>query len=226
MTQTIAAVLWDMDGTLIDSERLHYEVLAEQCRAEGLPWSWEDNEAVMGATMDEKWRHLNQLHHFSCSREDWLQEFNRLYKERLAPELGLPQQVQAVLRLHDRRMPLACVSNGEREVVEANLEALDIAHCFNVVVANGDAPRGKPWPDPYLLACQRLKCTPSSCLAVEDSPLGVAAALAAGLVTVVWPHASALPWQGPQAHHMVLEQGFPWELVELQKDQPGKENKR
>jgi len=226
MTQTIAAVLWDMDGTLIDSERLHYEVLAEQCRAEGLPWSWEDNEAVMGATMNEKWRHLNQLHTFSRSMEDWLQEFNRLYKERLAPELGLPQQVQAVRRLHCKGMPQACVSNGEREVVEANLEALDIAKCFTVVVANGDAPRGKPWPDPYLLACERLECAPLSCLAVEDSPLGVTAALSAGLVTVVWPHASALPWQGPQAHHMVLEQGFPWGLVGLQQDHPGKENKR
>ncbi len=209
----ILAVLWDMDGTLIDSESLHYEVLADLCRNEGIQWTREENNEIVGATMKDKWLYLNRKHGFSRPMEKWLAEFNHEYRRRLTPELGFGNQISVVRHLHALGIQMACVSNGEREVVRTNLEALGIVHCFPVVVAHGDCPRGKPFPDPYLKACSRLYCFPERCLAVEDSPLGSRAALDAGLVTVVWPSESALAWNGPKADHVVRDQIFPWELL-------------
>lgn len=207
------AVLWDMDGTLIDSERLHWEVLAWQCGREGFEWSWEDNESILGATMDEKWRALNARQSFMISHDAWLAEFNAEYRRRLTPELGLASRVRTVLRLRELSLPMACVSNGEREVVEANLDALGLTECFQVVVAHGDCARGKPDPAPYLLGCRLLGKAPDVCAAVEDSPVGARSALAAGLTTIVWPEQGT--WEGPQIDHLVLDDAFPWEALGL-----------
>jgi len=209
----ISAVLWDMDGTLIDSESLHYEVLAALCRRDGLEWTREENGAVVGATMKDKWLYLKQNLGFSRPMANWLEEFNHEYRRRLTPELGFGSQITVVRRLHELNIPMACVSNGEQEVVQANLQALGIGHCFSVVIAHGDCPRGKPSPDPYLKACSLLQCLPERCLAVEDSALGTRAALDAGLVTVVWPAQSALPWDGPKADYIVRDQVFPWKSL-------------
>ncbi|MGM0672908.1 MAG: HAD family hydrolase, partial [Pseudomonadota bacterium] len=206
--------LWDMDGTLIDTERLHYQILADLCRREGMQWSWEENKAIMGATMNQKWEYLIARHAFRQSKEQWLNTFNREYIKGLKTEFGLTPQIDAVCRMRAIGLPLGCVSNGENEVVKANLEIIGLAHCFSVVVAGGGNQRGKPFPDPYILACKHLGFHPQKCLAVEDSPLGAQAAVDAGLITVVWPDADSLPWTGPKVHHVVQRDRFPWEILQ------------
>lgn len=187
-----AAVLFDMDGTLIDSEPLWSAAVGALVREHGRPWRSADDTAILGwsipALCTEVLRRGVPL-----TPE---QVVERLHRDvGAALRRGLPWRPGArhlLAALHYSGIPLALVSATHSVVVDAVVaQAPD--GVFTTVVT-GDAPgRPKPAPDPYLRATQALGVDPARCVAVEDSPTGVRAALAAGAVTAAMDPSVELP---------------------------------
>jgi HAD superfamily hydrolase (TIGR01509 family) len=125
------------------------------------------------------------------------------YRERGAPRIAGAEE--AVRRLAATGLPLAVASSAHRSLIDAALDALGIADLFRVVVASDEVAHGKPAPDVYLLAADRLGVDPRDCLVVEDSLNGVLAGRAAGMSVVLVPNASVPPAAGArEAASLVL----------------------
>jgi beta-phosphoglucomutase-like phosphatase (HAD superfamily) len=95
--------------------------------------------------------------------------------------------LEKVAELAERGILQACVSNSTRRVVEANMDAIAMPQALRFGLSRDDVTHGKPHPEPYLRAAERLGVQPSACIVVEDSPIGARAAKAAGMVTIAWP---------------------------------------
>jgi len=207
-----AAVFWDIDGTLITTEGLHYEVIRDWCAARGYELTPAANEELLGKTMPEKWAVLAPRLAPGSTETVFRDDCARDYMARLRPDMMRSGPVAAVRRLHALGVRQAAVSNGEAPVIEANLRVLGLWEMMEFTVCGNDVPHGKPAPDPYLEAARRAGLNPARCMAVEDSPVGVAAAAAAGMHVLAWPEDNTpLP-----AADLVLRDGndFPWEMFE------------
>lgn len=204
----IAAVIFDLDGVLVDSEIWWDEVRQAFAREQGRPWTVADREAVMGqnsrqwsATMRQ--RMMLDLDETAIERAIVDGVVRRYLAE------GAPRIAGAVDTVRElaRRFPLAVASSAHRDVIDAALDALDLADAFRVVVSSDEVEHGKPAPDVYLEAARRLGIEPSACLVVEDSRNGVLAARGAGMRVVLVPNASVPPAPGTAEHaDLVLQQ--------------------
>lgn len=192
------AVLFDMDGVLVDSEPWWDEVRIEFAREHGSPWTADDQAAVMGGNSRE-WaetmRDRLSIDHLSAGeiQRAIVTAVVRCYQTRPVPVIGdAPAQVRRIAA----SWPVAIVSSAHRDVIEAALDALGLRSTMHVVVSSDDVPRGKPEPDVYLLAAAQLGVDPERCLVVEDSLNGVRAGKAAGMTVVLVPNSSVPPGPG------------------------------
>lgn len=177
-----AALLFDLDGTLLRSDPLHVAVFTEFLGARGV-------------TIDES-DYLAHIHgrsnalifgHFLPGEDT--AALSRAKEAAFRARLGgsappTPGLLELLDRASTAALPCAVVTNAPRANADAMLAAIGLADRFPVVIAEGDTPRGKPDPAPYALALARLGADPARSLAFEDSPSGVASAVAAGLTTV------------------------------------------
>jgi beta-phosphoglucomutase-like phosphatase (HAD superfamily) len=184
-----AAVVWDVDGVLLDSEPLHFRALLEVCRRHGVSVSDRENEGMLGWSLPEVWELLSGRHRFFVSREAWLREIVDEYVARVDGSLTRPRARETIAEIERRGLPQGCVSTAERRIVLANLRAVGVLDLLRCRIAREDVAATKPDPAPYLLAAERLGVDPRKCLAIEDTPVGIAAAKAAGLFAVAWPNA-------------------------------------
>lgn len=178
------AVAWDIDGTLIDSEPLHHRALLAASLALGTDLSDLPDQAFRGIHMHEVWNLLRPRLREDLTREEWLRAIDEHYAENLDALVPIADAVATVRTLDAMGVPQACVSNSGRAVVDANLAALGIADIIRFSISFDDVTEGKPSPQPYLLACERLGLPPSEVVAVEDSRSGALSARRAGLVVV------------------------------------------
>ncbi|WP_338697066.1 HAD family phosphatase [Streptomyces sp. Q6] len=169
-----AALLTDMDGTLVDTERAWLAVVGRFVGAsEGL-------DAFAGLTIADAARRCVDEGLTASSYEDAYAWLDREFTA--AVTAGVRVQPGALRLLDGARalsVPVALVTASERHVAERVIKVLGVER-FAASVTNGDTVRGKPHPDPYLAAARALGVDPVDCLAVEDTPTGAAAALAAG----------------------------------------------
>lgn len=184
----VAAVLLDMDGLLFDTESLFFEAMQAAGRDAGHDVPLELYTGLIGHTSEETHRLLQahfgpafapQAFHDACHRH-----MDRLLDTGLRMKPGV---LELLDWLDAAGLPRALVTSSRRSSVDHHLAAFGLAERFPVVVAHGDYDRGKPHPEPYLLAAQRLGIASAHCLALEDSHNGVRAAAAAGAVTVMVP---------------------------------------
>lgn len=183
------AVLFDMDGTLVDSEPLHFSALVQAVEAMGytVPEGFADR--ITGMTGAECHALLQQTIGLRETFEGYLAAKYRCYLD-AAHTLRRRDGVNAVLALlGETGTPFAIVSNSERIIVDANLQATGLALPGLITISRDDVQRGKPHPDPYLAAAKRLCVPPDRCIVVEDSILGAASGLAAGMIVIGWPEA-------------------------------------
>lgn len=197
------AVLFDMDGTLVDSEKLwdvamhafyerHGGVLTAQVREATVGGSAEN---VMALVFDDLG--LDPHPEALAESADWLHEYTGELFER-----GLPWRPGARELLEKcvvAGVPLALVTNTRRELAERALKTIG-SHYFTVTVCGDEVPDGKPHPAPYQRAAALLGVTPADCLAIEDSVVGVASADAAGCAVLVVPNDVEVP-DGPRRRH-------------------------
>lgn len=185
-----AAVLWDMDGTLVDSEKVWDVSLAGLARELGGELPGHVRDAMVGANMEHTLDLLFAEVGLAAEpdalerAQQWLTARTRkLFAD------GLPWRPGARAALHAVReagIAAALVTSTVRELTEIALRTIGAEH-FDVTVCGDDVTRNKPHPEPYLLAAARLGVDPASCVAVEDSPTGAASAVAAGCTVLVVP---------------------------------------
>jgi HAD superfamily hydrolase (TIGR01509 family) len=183
-----AAVVFDMDGLLFDTERL-YERAAIAAAAE---LGYELDQAFHRTTVGSSWEVIRGLlldrYGAAFAAEDLRATARRIFGELLETEPLLKPGVLELLDLLDRLgLPRAIATTSSRPTVQRHLEAHDLVGRFHHIVAHGDYARHKPAPDPFLKAAEQLGVAPQLCVALEDSHNGVRAAAAAGMMTVMVP---------------------------------------
>ncbi len=210
---SIKAVFWDIDGTLIDSEELHYQVIADWCKGRGYILNKEDNAVLLGKSMAEKWQHLSSIHDFKADAEMFSRECAQMYCDALTTELQRAEPVDIFYQISRKNIPQACVSNGDHVVVVANLKTLNLSQLVKFTISGEDVSNGKPDPEPYLLAADKLGIEPHQCLVVEDSTVGVTSASAAGMIVVAWPEPGTSREGYESADYFATSAAdFPWKL--------------
>jgi len=177
------AYLFDCDGTIVDSMPLHYiawkTAFAEwNCPfPEDLFYSWG------GKPTREIIATLNEMHGLSMPIEALAVHKEELYFELLPQLKGIPEVLE-IIEAEYGHIPFAVVSGGRRISVTKALDALHLLDKFETIVGSEDYVNSKPAPDAFLLAAERLGVKPEQCLAFEDTEMGIAAAVAAGMATV------------------------------------------
>ena len=182
----IAAVAWDIDGTLVDSEPLHHRALVEVSRSHGVDLSDLPDQAFRGVHMADVWSALSRRMPLGLDERMWLKDIETHYAMHGHELRAMPHAVETVNALAARGIRQVCVSNSARMIVDANLEALGLTGLMEFSISLDDVPAGKPDPLPYAMACRRLGIDACQVLAVEDSATGLRSARAAGLVVAAY----------------------------------------
>jgi HAD superfamily hydrolase (TIGR01509 family) len=189
----LAAVVFDLDGVLIDSEQVWAEVREELARERGGRWPPDAARRMMGMSSPEWSGYMADELAVPMTPEDISAEVVERVAARYRAELPLlPGAVAAVRRLAGR-WPLGLASSANRPLIDLVLEVAGLADAFAATVSSEEVDRGKPAPDVYLEASARLGVEPGRCAAVEDSANGIRAALAAGMRVVAVPNRAFPP---------------------------------
>jgi HAD superfamily hydrolase (TIGR01509 family) len=183
----LAAVLFDMDGLLVDSEPLWFEVESGVMARLGGQWSEADQHALIGGSLERTVSYLLARAVRPASAGDVGRALiDGMIALLAAREVAvLPGARELLTEVASAGIGHALVTSSEREIMEAVTARIGVS--FGVTVCAGDVRRSKPDPEPYLLAALRLGADPRLCVALEDSPNGVAAAEAAGCRLVAVP---------------------------------------
>jgi HAD superfamily hydrolase (TIGR01509 family) len=184
----IAAVIFDLDGVLLDSESAWVRVKKEYTEESGGHWEERAQWDMLGMSSVEWSRYMHdelgvpvEPERISAEVADRLVE---LYREKLPL---LPGAVQAVRRL-SAIWPLGLASSSNRNVIDLVLELAGLADRFEATVSSEEVERGKPAPEVYLEAASRLQVDPKACVGIEDSTNGIHSAHAAGMAVIAVPN--------------------------------------
>jgi HAD superfamily hydrolase (TIGR01509 family) len=185
------AFLFDCDGTIVDSMPLHFvawtRALAEYgCTDFTEPYFYSLGGVPVTGVVDA----INLRDGSSIPAEEFATRKEDLYYE-LIHQLQPVPEVLVIIHAHHGKLPFAVVSGSTRDSVVKSLEALGILDLFDTLVCAGDYTHGKPSPEPFLLAAQRLNVDPTRCLVFEDADVGIQSATAAGMASV----RIAQPWE-------------------------------
>jgi HAD superfamily hydrolase (TIGR01509 family) len=183
----IDAVAFDLDGTLIESERGWEQARREVTEGAGGSWREDAQPSMMGLSTPEWTAYMQRELGVQLEAEELhrqvLERLRASYRQQLPL---IPGAGDAVRRLAER-WPLAVASSSPRELIELVLELAGLESCFAAVVSSAEVARGKPAPDVFLRACELLGAAPQRAAAIEDSGPGVDSAHAAGMAVVLIP---------------------------------------
>jgi HAD superfamily hydrolase (TIGR01509 family) len=184
----IAAVVFDLDGVLVDSEQVWDAARRDVVAEHGGTWRASATRDMLGMSAPEWSRYVVEELHVSLTPEEVnaavVEAMLREYDERLPL---LPGAREAVERMAARR-PLGLASSSNRPVIDLVLERMGVAERFAATVSSEEVGRGKPAPDVYLEAARRLGVAADACAAIEDSENGIRSAHAAGMRVLAIPN--------------------------------------
>jgi beta-phosphoglucomutase family hydrolase len=219
---TNRAVLWDMDGTLIDSEEFHWKSWHLTLQDEGIAITREQFLSTFGQRNDDiisQWlgpgATLERAARIAESKEIMYRHLVR--RDGITP---LPGVADWVRRLHREGWRQAIASSAPRANIETVLEVLSATHIFDAIVSSEDVHKGKPDPEVYLLAAERVGVAPAYCIVVEDAVAGIEAARAAGMRSIGVIHSGtplpeadvvvrSLDLLDPNLFNTLLQEGSP-----------------
>jgi HAD superfamily hydrolase (TIGR01509 family) len=184
----IEAVVFDLDGLLLDTEQVWDEVREALTRERGGRWHERAQADMMGMSSTEWSRYMHDELGLSVPPE----ELNRLVVERMQEryreELPLVDGAVEAVRRIGARWPLGLASSSNRPLIDLALELMGVAELFQATVSSEEAAHGKPAPDVYLEAARRLGVQPENVVAIEDSANGIRSANAAGMSVIAIPN--------------------------------------
>lgn len=197
---TLSAVLWDMDGTLVDTEPYWIESEFEVVAAHGNGgWSEAHGHALVGMDLRDAARYIQEHGEVRLAVDDVVEALLDGVVARVRRRVPWrPGARELLAELNGAGVPTALVTMSWRRFVDAILPALPDGS-FGAIVTGDDVARGKPHPEPYLTGAARLGVTPGATVALEDSPTGARSALAAGCVVVGIPNVVGIPAEA--RHH-------------------------
>jgi HAD superfamily hydrolase (TIGR01509 family) len=183
-----AAVVFDLDGVLIDSEQVWNAAREELVRERGGTWHEHATADMMGMSSKEWSQYMHDRlgvpMELAAINDEVVRRVMSIYEQ------GLPLLPHAVETLRDlaARWPLGLASSSNRPIIELVLQRSGLAPCFAVVVSSEEVQRGKPAPDVYVAVARGLGVDPKDCVAIEDSTNGIKSAVAAGMRTIAVPN--------------------------------------
>ena len=180
-------ILFDMDGVLVDSEPLFHKavnIMVERCGAAPITEE-ENNRYLLGTTVEETWIRVKELRDVPQTPEELLSGYNEVVKEVLRSDLVPRPGVKDLIAEAQRRgLPIAVASSSLREWVNLKLSVIGLTDAFAIKLGGDDIENGKPAPDIYIKAAGLIGLEASECIAIEDSPIGLAAASSSGAYTI------------------------------------------
>ena len=187
----VAGVIFDLDGVLVDSEPVWADAKRELVREAGGTWTADAPIAMLGMSGPEWSAYMRDDLRVPLDAKEIGERVVAAVLERVEHGVPvIPGSLEAVAVLAER-WPVGLASSADRPVIEAVLTATGLKPFFDVTVSSGEAGRGKPAPDVYLAAAERLGVPPDRTVAVEDSPNGIRAAIAAGMGVIAIPNPHA-----------------------------------
>ena len=180
------AVIFDMDGVLVDSQPYHFKADIDTMAEYGVIKDQKFYEAFAGTLTDNRMRTLRDMFGLDVPAEELIEKREKMIldvmaNEDIKPVSGIPELLRSIKALG---LKTAVASSSGIELIKLVLDRLGIAVYFDSITSGNDVKRGKPSPDIFLLAAERIGAEPSECLVVEDSENGVRAAKAAGMTAL------------------------------------------
>ncbi|MGW3103318.1 HAD family hydrolase [Streptomyces sp. NPDC001100] len=187
------SVIFDLDGTLVDSEPNYYEATRQTLAEHGVPdFTWAQHERFVGISTQETLALLKERHGLKASVEELLTETNSRYLALArAATHAYPEMRKFVELLAAEGVPMAVASGSSPEAIEAILAGTGLDTVLRTVVSADEVARGKPAPDVFLEAARRLGAAPADCVVLEDAAPGAAAAHEAGMRCIAIPYVTA-----------------------------------
>ena len=180
-------ILFDMDGVLVDSEPLFHKavnIMVERCGAAPITEE-ENNRYLLGTTVEQTWVQVKELRDIPQTPAELLAGYNEVVKEVLRSDLtARPGVRELIAEAHRRGLPVAVASSSLREWVDLKLSVIGLTDAFQIKLGGDDIENGKPAPDIYIKAARLIGLEATECVAIEDSPIGLAAASSSGAYTV------------------------------------------
>jgi len=179
------AVIFDMDGVITDSEPLYSEAVNLVLAKAGASLTDEDHRAIMGSSIDFTWQYVIDRFGLEGTLEDWKPSYDHAVVELLSSNViasdGLGWLLNALKSLGIR---IGLATSSQRNWVEAVLSRLAVTDAFDAIATTEMVEQAKPAPDVYLLAATKLGIGPERCIAIEDTPRGIASAKSAGMFVI------------------------------------------
>jgi HAD superfamily hydrolase (TIGR01509 family) len=191
--QRLSAVIFDLDGVLLESEQVWSAAKRALTRERGGVWSEAAERDMLGMSSTEWSRYMHDRLGVPLEASEISAAVVELVARRYREELPLIPGADEAVRSLAARLALGLASSSNRQIIDLVLELTGWAELFSVTVSSEEVAHGKPAPDVYLEAVRRLAVTPASCAAVEDSGAGIRSALAAGLLIVAIPNRAYPP---------------------------------
>jgi len=189
----IDAVVFDLDGVLLDSEQLWDDVREQLAHERGGRWHERAQADMMGMSSPEWSRYMHDVIGLAEPPEEINAEVVRRLQARYRERLPLIDGARDAVERLAAGWPLGVASSSNRELIELVLELAGLAELFRTTVSSEEVDRGKPAPDVYIEAARRLDVAPQRCAAIEDSRNGIRSARAAGMRVIAIPNAHYPP---------------------------------
>nr|WP_321486022.1 HAD family phosphatase [uncultured Draconibacterium sp.] len=206
--KSIKALIFDMDGVLVDSEPFHIEIEKRMFRKMGLDISDEEHAGYMGTATDVMWRSIIEKRNLTLNVDEMtrltVQAGIPFFKslEKIEPMPGLEKLLK---RLSGAEIPMAVASSSDAETVQIITEKSGLRKYFRYTISSSEVGKSKPEPDVFLHAAKLLGEKPANCLVIEDSKNGIKAAKTAGMFCVAYSGAASDSQDQTQADKIVSD---------------------
>ena len=202
----IEAIIFDMDGTLVDTEPFNTEIEKRLFRLNKIEISEEEHQKYLGIASDAMWREIAEQHKLQIPVTELIEQ-NHKESYRYLSEVEqipvMPGLVDLLKKLQAKKYPVAVASSSTPEIIDLILNKTNLKKYFQVIVSAQEAGKSKPEPDVFILAAEKLGILPANCLVVEDSTNGIKAALAARMTCVAYQAPGADPQKQNEADAVI-----------------------